>query len=607
MKKHLTLLVLILMSAIAGAQQPDRRSIENSGRYYYGVGVATDENKARDEALSGISEMIAVTVEGRFETTASETNRSYSETATSIIKTYSTATLRNVESLRRVLPDGKTEVFCYIPKEKVRAIYQERKNLVHSLYLEGMKNETSGNLAFALKQWYFGILLLKSVPEENVVIEEVNLTVALPNAINRVLSGVSFEITGDRQTAENLRELDMKAYYQSKPVSLLHYRFWDGHDNNGTGQVRDGLTTIRLAGSGAFLERITLYPQYEYYAARTENKIVEELWDLLLRPDFPNTIYVELKREPQPVLVKKPAENPVANLVLQFGEEVKAGEEILKTTQQLLQVIAAGDTNRIKNHYGADPFLSNKLADYMAYNQPAIAGGEQNAVIQATGSGYELRKIRVLHNYPTINRQATEYLVLDFDADGRLTDLNLCITQELYEKFVTQGEYGNDWERRREIVRFVEKYRTAFHTRDLKTIDLMFADEALILIGRKIEPRRLKENELTYTPMPGQPDFEQIRLTKQDYLVRQKQVFDLQKDIFIDFSTFEITAKSNNPGVYGVQMRQNYTSTTYADEGYLFLLIDFQQKDPMIYIRAWQPNEWDSSALVNLSNFRVFK
>jgi hypothetical protein len=65
--------------------------------------------------------------------------------------------------------------------------------------------------------------------------------------------------------------------------------------------------------------------------------------------------------------------------------------------------------------------------------------------------------------------------------------------------------------------------------------------------------------------------------------------------------------KNNAEGIYGVEMRQNYSSTTYADEGYLFLLIDFREKDPLIYIRAWQPNEWDSNALINTSNFRIYK
>lgn len=81
----------------------------------------------------------------------------------------------------------------------------------------------------------------------------------------------------------------------------------------------------------------------------------------------------------------------------------------------------------------------------------------------------------------------------------------------------------------------------------------------------------------------------------------------MQKDIFLDFSNFNIVKKNNAKNVYGVEMRQAYNSTTYSDEGYLFLLIDFGESDPLIYVRAWQPNEWNDSTLVRTANFRIYK
>jgi len=247
------------------------------------------------------------------------------------------------------------------------------------------------------------------------------------------------------------------------------------------------------------------------------------------------------------------------------------------------------------------------LAAYLRYNKPEPATGDVTANVNKTRTGYEVSKLQVNHQYPSLHKQATEYLVLDFDTTGILVDFNLCITDDLYEKFVEQAGYGKDWGNRQEIIKFVEKYRTAFLTRDIETINLMFANEALILIGRKIQPRTNPASEISYKQLPGQPGFEQIQLTKKQYLERQERIFSKQKDIFIDFSTFDIIKKNNADGVYGVEMRQNYSSTSYADEGYLFLLIDFSDTDPLIYIRAWQPNEWDSSALVNTSNFRVYK
>ena len=54
-------------------------------------------------------------------------------------------------------------------------------------------------------------------------------------------------------------------------------------------------------------------------------------------------------------------------------------------------------------------------------------------------------------------------------------------------------------------------------------------------------------------------------------------------------------------------MRQNYASTTYADEGYLLLLMDFAVDHPLIYVRAWQANAWDEDELIRAANYRIYK
>ena len=53
-------------------------------------------------------------------------------------------------------------------------------------------------------------------------------------------------------------------------------------------------------------------------------------------------------------------------------------------------------------------------------------------------------------------------------------------------------------------------------------------------------------------------------------------------------------------------MQQNYFSSTYKDEGYLFLLIDFRGEQPLIHVRNWQPGEWDLSKQMKLENFRFY-
>ena len=77
--------------------------------------------------------------------------------------------------------------------------------------------------------------------------------------------------------------------------------------------------------------------------------------------------------------------------------------------------------------------------------------------------------------------------------------------------------------------------------------------------------------------------------------------------MFLGFSSFTINRTNNQPGVFGVSLRQHYQADTYADEGNLFLLVDFNGEEPQIYVRAWLPNEWNPDALINLSNFKVLK
>jgi hypothetical protein len=605
MKKTIILSFIILFNLSVFCQSSAKDEISGTGKYYYGTGISADENQARQEALAEISEMIAVNVASRFEFKSEEKDKTFKEQASSVIKTYSIATLSNVESLRTVLPDGngKVELFCYIPKEEVKKLYNERKELVYKMYLSARQSEETGNLSHALKNYYFGLVLLKSIPEVQIQVENTNLTIEIPKAINQILQGVKFEVISDRMLSEKEREIRFNVQYDGKPVSQMEFRFWDGSQITGSERVRDGIAVISLYGSSLRFEELKCYIEYENFNARKETNAIEDLWELVIRPEFNNLVTVPLIMTERPVKIA----NTKCILSLDSQPEILISEKILINACRFLDVVEKCSDVELVQTYGSDEFLKEKIQNYIKFNKPTPLNRDIPAVINKTAHGYEVRKILVHHKYPTINKQATEYLVLDFNEQGNLIDFNLCITDDLYEKFVKQAEWGNDWGNRQEIIKFIEKYRTAYHTRDIATIDLMFAEEALILVGRKIEPRQQTASEIGYQPLPGQPQFEQIKLTKQEYITRQKQIFDYQQDISIDFSTFEIVKKNNAEGVYGVEMRQNYSSTTYADEGYLFLMVDFTKNDPLIYIRAWQPNEWDTNALINTSNFRIYK
>ena len=611
--------LLLLFTGLLFAQ--NKQSIIQSGDYFYGSGTSFDVREARDQALEELTEQIPVRVATSFARKIQESGHTLDENGKSILKTHSTATLKNVKSIKEPQADGRIKVFCYLSKQEVVKVFNERKQLIFDMYQKAQQNEASGDYANALKLYYFSMLLINSLPEQNIVYRDINFTTDIPAKINRIISAIHFTVINDTKISEKEREITLKITSDRLPelvarhpelvegsISMLDFTFWDG-SNQVLVQGRDGLATFQLFGASAKFDALKLNIKYAYYEARDEYNVIADLWSIVNKPTFNAAKSLRLKSKPNPSapVVSRNLTGGNWNMKLEFKDEVPVAEKITKSAVRFLDDISKGNKSQIRQEYNKDPFLRDKLLNYVSFNHPKPLSNTFAAKVNKTKSGYELRKIRMLHNYPSMNKQSTEYLVLDFNDKGDLIDINTSITENLYQTFVKQSEFGKDWDRRQQIIKFIEKYRTAYLTRDIETVDLMFAEDALILVGRKIKRKKLPENAVQFHKLGNEPDYEYIKLTKKNYINRQRNVFKAQKDIFLDFSSFDIVKKNNAKNVYGVEMRQSYASTTYSDEGYLFLLIDFSERDPLIYVRAWQPNEWNDSSLVRTANFRIYK
>src|SRR5690606_30338834 len=129
---------------------------KSSGEYYWGEAIANSSKEASDLALSYLTQSIAVQVSSTFQNVSKEVTSgrdvNYDEFSENILKTYSTATLKNVETLRAPI-NGQIEVFHYIKKSEVDKIYEERKRLVYNIYEQALKFEDENNYGYALK-WY---------------------------------------------------------------------------------------------------------------------------------------------------------------------------------------------------------------------------------------------------------------------------------------------------------------------------------------------------------------------------------------------------------------------------------------------------------------------
>lgn len=217
------------------------------------------------------------------------------------------------------------------------------------------------------------------------------------------------------------------------------------------------------------------------------------------------------------------------------------------------------------------------------------------------GGGYQIRNIP-LEFTPSAHMpedETNQEAVIDFDKYGKIESFNLSIDNNQYKKIVEQGNKLDDLYRRHMILDYVEQFRTAYNQKDIEFLDQIFSDDALIITGKVIKTKKSDYNII--------PQNKVIKVTqsKQEYLNNLKdRVFKYNSFITVNFEDIEIFRHPTRKDFYGVSLFQKYRSTTYKDNGYLFLLWDFRDEDhPQIHVRVWEaPNEFINGKKYELSD-----
>lgn len=168
---------------------------------------------------------------------------------------------------------------------------------------------------------------------------------------------------------------------------------------------------------------------------------------------------------------------------------------------------------------------------------------------------------------------------------------------------IMQGKLTEqDGKRRHTILNYCEHLRTAYTTKDIDFLRQVFSDKALIIVGNVVRPtsadgRCVADARVSYA----------IR-SKQEYIARLAKVFSTNSKVDVRFSDFRILRHPTMDGIYGVTLRQRYSSDRYSDDGYLFLLWDFRDRSmPVIHVRTWQPasSVADGSEIISIQDFNL--
>ena len=224
-----------------------------------------------------------------------------------------------------------------------------------------------------------------------------------------------------------------------------------------------------------------------------------------------------------------------------------------------------------------------------------------------TGTGYQVRNIPLLmtpRSSREFNESEYQEAVCSFDWQGNLVSFYLSISMNLYMNVVKNNKEITDLRRRQLILDYVEQFRTSYNTKDIKFLEQVFSDDALIITGKVI-----KQKPQDNIKLPEKIIYK--KYSKQEYITHLKNVFSYNNYIKVTFDEIKVMRHPVNPDFYGVTLHQGYTSSSYHDDGYLFLLWDFTDEDmPQIHVRTWQPDKFNGERIpedeiFNLNDFDI--
>lgn len=222
--------------------------------------------------------------------------------------------------------------------------------------------------------------------------------------------------------------------------------------------------------------------------------------------------------------------------------------------------------------------------------------------------GYQVRGI-LIEMKPTdasykgaIDRELT----ISLNKKGIITGVRPAyeMNEDIKQMLRATGTGGvEDATKRLELLKWVEDFRCYYNERNIKALEQIYSDDAIIITGSVVTLRKNAGD--------GAVKFEQkVNYKVQDktaYISKLKTQFATKKYLNVEFDHISVLKHGSKKNIYGVTLHQKWTTNTYHDEGWLFLLWDFNDPEkPTIHVRTWQPDQVVASdGVFNLYDFKI--
>lgn len=627
------LLVLFNLSVFSQDIEANKRKkneiILDSEHYKYASAVADSFDIAVRDAVGLLASQIMTDV--RSETVSSNSEQYINGTISStsyfsnVIKTFTDIRLTDYQVLMIDKPSKKSksyEAFVYISSDKVNKIIAELKqgemeadqekkkqldNYINFYYTQGLNSLETLRIGNALKFFYSGYILASGTQATINRNGEQPADLVFSQLLDETLHNISVfcEVDDEEKIGKNttIYKKQLGFYYRTsdnvlKKLDGLDFQYNDGNTYVNGAHVRDGVSIAELRRD---LKTIKLSCLYTFDANELDPIVKEALESKTIKsPSLSSadkTIECNLETIPQEI----ECDGEIATFEAGTDPIMSVKEQEISRFDHLTDIMyEIEDAIRNKAYNSVKPYFTENGFD--CYNKLICYG---NASIIKTPIRYDFiefgdyvicRSITMQFKFKN-NKQFVENVTFRFNKEDQIESLAFALT-DIAQHDIMDNE---DWDRESKItlLTFMEDYQTAYALKRFDYLDKIFSDDALIISGYTVMTKekgdgiRLKKNIHLDT------------LSKSQYMTRLHRHFNTKEYINLNFTETEFTQTTKYKDVFGIRLRQEYYSSNYSDEGYLFLLVDLREELPIIHVRAWQEDKLPLEKLISLRHFRM--
>lgn len=602
--KFISIILLFMLTIVSAHGQRWADIKARPDIYLCGEGEGSTIDEADQQALAALVSQLSVAVSNDFSITEDERTQNGKLDAHSYtrskLQTYSAATLTNTERIVISNDPDHTRIGRYIKRTELNRIFEGRVRTLKENIRLGIMAEKQGKIDDALRNYYWAFTLLKTVQhpaDVKYTDEETGDALLpltwLPERMHKLFSGINVKVVGNDGT-----NVDLDFTYNGKPVSSLDFSYFDGRDWSNLCSVKDGRGTMEFSKD---MVPETVQLNYEY-AYRGQAHISPEVQSVL-------TVVNSHTMRGARVSVRtgKQKGTSTASVSTMAGtaqsKQVQAYAPVADEARyrnvlnRVVNAIRSRQYDSVADCFtpdGAEMFKS-----LVQYGRARVLNTDACALYQYDDN-VVARSIQMVFSFKQgVRKNFVEDVVFTFNADGKIDCLAFGLDSKARTDILGKGVWPI--EARQKLMEFLENYKTAYALKRLDYLRTIFDDDAVIIVGHVAT--KLQREGRDAVQYKAHRYITRTHYSKEQYLRNLSQCFQSNEFVNIRFANNDVR-KARTGEEYGIQIKQDYYSSSYGDVGYLYLQVDLNdRRKPVIKVRTWQPEPDPEVGLYGIGNW----